>query len=314
MSAVTPQPEAGGQVLRTFAVVVTFRCELDRLAVQFERLLKQQVERIVWVDNGSGVDLHAWLRQWPADRVHPLWLEQNHGIGYAQNRGMEWALEQGATHVLLMDHDSLPGEGMVPTLLDALRARPDAAAVGPHYADPRRTAHRTPFFKMQGWSLRWLDCQDPARVWEVDHVIASGCLMPASAVRQVGWLREDYFIDWVDVEWCLRARDRGFRIYGVCGAHLEHRLGDQVAWVLGREVPLHAPWRHYYQSRNVVLMLRSTGADAPTKFHHAVQQLKRLVVFSVFVPGRWKYFRMWMKGLLHGLLGRQGRLVRPGSV
>ena len=298
---------------RIFAVVVTFRCEWDRLAVQFERLLRQ-VDRIVWVDNGSGGDLQPWLRQWPADRVHPLWLAQNQGIGYAQNRGIEWALEQDATHVLLMDHDSLPAPDMVGLLMAALRDHPDAAAVGPRYADPRRQSDRTPFFRMEGWSLRWLDCHDPARVWEVDHVIASGCLMPAPALRQVGLLQEDYFIDWVDVEWCLRARDQGFKIYGVCAANLEHRLGDQVARVLGREVPLHAPWRHYYQSRNVVLMLRSTRANVPTKLHHAIQQLKRLVVFSVFVPGRGKYFKMWMKGLLHGMLGRRGTQVRPGSV
>lgn len=313
MSDVILAPAVSSGSPRIFAVVVTFRCELDRLVAQFERLLRQ-VDHIVWVDNGSGVDLQPWLRQWPADRVHPLWLAQNHGIGYAQNRGIEWALEQGATHVLLMDHDSLPAPDMVGLLMDALRDRPDAAAVGPRYADPRRQSDRTPFFRMEGWSLRWLDCNDPARVWEVDHVIASGCLMPAPALRQVGLLQEDYFIDWVDVEWCLRARDRGFKIYGVCAATLEHRLGDQVAWVLGREVPLHAPWRHYYQSRNVVLMLRSTRANFPTKLHHAVQQLKRLVVFSVFVPGRGKYFKMWMKGLLHGVLGKRGTQVRPGSV
>lgn len=298
---------------RTFAVVVTFRCEWDRLALQFERLL-QQTDRIVWVDNGSGIDLEPWARQWPSDRVQPLWLAENRGIGFAQNRGIEWALEHGATHVLLMDHDSLPADGMVSTLMQALLARPDAAAVGPHYADPRRVAHKTPFFRMEGWAMRWLDCRDPQRVWEVDHVIASGCLMPVSAVRQVGLLQEDFFIDWVDVEWCLRAQDHGFKIYGVCGARLDHRLGDRVAWVLGREVPLHAPWRHYYQSRNVVLMLRSTHADFPTKLHHALQQFKRLVVFSLFVPGRWKYFKMWMKGILHGVMGKRGRVVGPETL
>lgn len=306
-------PLDNASIHRTFTVVVTFRCELDRLALQFERLL-QQTECIVWVDNGSGVELGPWLQQWPPDRVFPLWLPQNHGIGFAQNRGIEWALAHGATHVLLMDHDSLPGDGMVGTLMDALLARPDAAAVGPHYVDSRRLAHRTPFFRVDGWFLRWLDCEDPNRVWEVDHVIASGCLMPASVLRQVGLLQEDFFIDWVDVEWCLRARDHGFKVYGVCGASLEHRLGDQVAWVLGREVPLHAPWRHYYQSRNVVLMLRSSHVNLPTKLHHAMHQLKRLVVFSVFVPGRSTYFKMWMKGLLHGVMGKRGRVVHPGSV
>lgn len=297
---------------RVFAVVVSYRCDFDRLALQFGCLL-QQGAQIVWVDNGSGGDLALWLCQWPSDRVHPLLQTENHGIGHAQNRGIEWALSQGATHVLLMDHDSVPGPDMVGKLMAALQTHPDAAAVGPHYADPRRVAHRTPFFRIDGWRLRWLDCTDPARVWEVDHVIASGCLMPAAALLQVGLMHEDYFIDWVDVEWCLRARDHGFKVYGVCGAALEHRLGDRVAWVLGREVPLHPPWRHYYQARNVVLMLQSTQVGFPTKLHHAIQQFKRLVVFSVFVPGRLQYLKMWMQGLVHGLIGKRGTVVRPGS-
>ena len=309
MSAALPGSE---DLDRVFVVVVSYRCDFDRLALQFERLLPQ-VDQVVWVDNGSGVDLAPWLRQWPPDRVRPLWLAENHGIGHAQNRGIEWALSQGATHVMLMDHDSVPSANMVGRLMTALADRPHAAAVGPHYADPRRLAHRTPFFRIDGWRLRWLDCTNTERIWEVDHVIASGCLMPAAALRHVGLMREDFFIDWVDVEWCLRARDHGFKVYGVCGAALEHRLGDQVAWVLGREVPLHAPWRHYYQARNVVLMLQSTQVGFPTKLHHAVQQFKRLVVFSVFVPGRWQYLKMWMQGLMHGLMGKRGALVRPGS-
>ena len=37
------------------------------------------------------------------------------------------------------------------------------------------------------------------------------------------------------------------------------------------------------------------------------------IVFSILVPGRWQYFKMWVRGLLHGYQGRSGPLVRPGS-
>ena len=297
---------------RVHAVVVSYRSDPERLARQFDCLL-EQVSAIVWVDNASPDALRQLHRRWPADRVHALWLDDNQGIGAAQNRGIERALALGASHVLLMDDDSLPAPDMVPSLLGALAERPLAAAVGACHVDPRRETERTPFSVVDGGRLRWLACSDADRIWEVDHVIASGCLIPAPVLEAVGSMREDFFIDWVDTEWCLRARNRGYRIYGVCGALLEHTLGDRVVRVLGREIPWHAPWRHYYQARNFVLMLRARQVGPVSRSHMAFRQLKRFIVFSTLVPGRWQYFRMWMRGLWHGCLGRSGPLVRPGS-
>ena len=297
---------------QVIAVVVSYQSNSQQLVRQFNRLL-EQVGAIVWVDNASSNALQQLQCLWPAERVHPVWLTQNLGIGAAQNRGIERALACGATHVLLMDDDSLPTPNMVPLLLAALADRPLAAAIGARHFDPRRKVERTPFSVVRGGRLRWLPCSDAGEVWEVDHVIASGCLIPAAALQSVGQMREDFFIDWVDTEWCLRARDQGYLIYGACAAQLEHTLGDRVVRVMGREIPLHEPWRHYYQARNFVLMLRSSRLANGSKCHMAFRQFQRFVVFSILVPGRWRYFKMWMHGLLHGCQGRSGPLVRPGS-
>jgi rhamnosyltransferase len=155
-----------------------------------------------------------------------------------------------------MDDDSLPAPDMVPRLLAALAAHPQAAAVGACHVDPRRETGRTPFSVVAGGRLRWLECSDLRQVWEVDHVIASGCLIPATALQAVGWMREDFFIDWVDTEWCLRARDRGYRIYGVCAALLVtgwygcwggkspimHRGGITIRHAISCSCYAHAEW------------------------------------------------------------------------
>ena len=31
------------------------------------------------------------------------------------------------------------------------------------------------------------------------------------------------------------------------------------------------------------------------------------------VPGRWQYFKMWVRGLVHGYQGQTGPRVRPGN-
>ncbi|MDR2129451.1 MAG: glycosyltransferase family 2 protein [Burkholderiaceae bacterium] len=292
------------------AVVVSHRADWLRLMRQFAAL-SRQVDQIVWVDSASGQDLARWLPECPPGQVHPIWLDGNHGIGYAQNRGIEWACANGATHILLMDHDSLPQGDMVRALLAALQQDPRAAAAGPRYFDARREKQRPIFFRSRGWRLQWIGCERQSGPVLVDHVIASGCLIPVPVLRQIGLMREDFFIDWVDVEWCLRARVQGYHIWGVCDAALEHHLGDKVVRIAGREVPLHPAWRHYYQARNLVLMLKSVRIDAHTKRHHAVQQFKRFVVFSICAPRRWQYFKMWTLGLWHGFRGKSGASIRP---
>lgn len=295
-----------------YAVVVTYGSDAARLVAQFERLL-MQVEAIIWVDNGSGAPLQQLQTCWSPQRVQPIWLNSNQGIAVAQNRGIERALACGASHILLMDDDSLPAPDMVARLLAVLQARPDAGAVGACHTDSRRGVGRSPFLTVQGGRARWLPCTDPEQVWAVDHVIASGCLIPAPVLQVVGLMREDFFIDWVDVEWCWRARNHGYRILGACGALLEHSLGDKVVQVLGQEVALHAPWRHYYQSRNCLLTLRARQMDMPTRWNVMLRQCKRFVAFSLLVPGRWQYFTMALRGFFDGYRGRSGPLVQPGG-
>jgi len=297
---------------QVYAVVVSHCSDAERLALQFDRLLTQ-VHSIVWVDNASGEALRQLQSRWSHERLHTLWLDENQGIGAAQNRGIEWALARGASHILLMDDDSLPAPDMVARLLDVLQIQPLAAAVGACHTDSRRGVARSPFHVVRGGRLHWLSCTDAQQVWQVDHVIASGCLIPAPVLRAVGHMREDFFIDWVDIEWCLRVRQHGYQIFGVCGALLEHSLGDKVVQVLGQEIALHAPWRHYYQARNFALMLGACQIELPTKLHMILRQLKRFVVFSTLVPGRWQYFKMWLRGWLDACRGRSGPLVRPGN-
>ncbi len=290
------------------AVVVSYNASPARLTQQFQQLLAQ-VSTVVWVDNGSSSPLPDGHLSSEPSQLHRIQLPRNLGIGAAQNVGIHWAIQAGATHILLMDDDSLPAPDMVSQLLHSLATQPKAGAVGAAYHDPRRQASHTPFSARQGFRLQWLPCIDSSCTWPVDHLIASGCLIPVHVLQTVGNMREDYFIDWVDIEWCLRASNHGYILYGVCAAALEHTLGNSVTCVFGREIPCHPPWRHYYQARNFILMLRNTPMPWQLRIHMAWRQLKRFLVFSTLVPGRATYARMWVLGIIHGYLGHTGPRV-----
>lgn len=218
-------------------------------------VLVNQVDRIYLIDNGSpdvGARICALART-PEVEVVPL--GENMGIGYAQNLGIRMASACQATHVLLMDQDSLPAPDMVEKLLAAERALLAKgcriAALGPSYQDHRQS-RISPFMRIRGLRFDYCMCSGDTPFVEVEHLIASGALIPLSVIEHVGGMREDFFIDYIDIEWSLRAKRHGYTSYGVCQARMEHTLGETPMDILGKKIPMHSPVRQYYQVRNAV--------------------------------------------------------------
>jgi rhamnosyltransferase len=223
------------------AIVVTYDPDLDLLSEQLSRLIPQVTEAIL-IDNGSLCDLVAWnaLRESAAAAV--IALGENHGIAAAHNVGIQWARNRNAQYVLLMDQDSIPEPDMVQQLVFAISKRLSAAAVGSRYLDERQN-NPPPFIRIQGLTLQRCACEEEHSVVPVDYLVSSGCLIPISILDKIGRMRDDLFIDCVDIEWGLRARHHGFQSYGVCSAHMRHTLGDSPIKFWGKYVPLHSPLR-----------------------------------------------------------------------
>ena len=181
------------------------------------------------------------------------------------------------------------------------------ALVAPDYVDERQAVH-IPFMRLQGGRPEWFGCTGGSDVLEITTAIASGALIPVSTLRAVGGMRESLFIDLVDIEWCFRARARGFRAFGVCAAKLQHRLGEQPTRILGRKLATHSPVRNYYFFRNAVWLFRQRYVPPGWKHVVGQQMFKRYLVFSALVRPRLQYLRMMTLGLWHGFRGRGGAL------
>lgn len=286
------------------AVVVTYLPELDVLERLVDTLFPQ-VSSVVLVDNGSRSNLAAWNRERVTNPVELLLLGENRGIAAAQNVGIQWARDRGAGFVLLMDQDSVPAPDMVEKLLSALSEHPLPAAAGPRYMDARQD-NPPPFIRVHGLHLERCACATEESVVPVDYLIASGCLIPISTLDAVGLMQEDLFIDYVDIEWGLRAKKKGFQSYGVCSAKMKHDLGETPIAFLGKKIPLHSPLRHYYQFRNALWLYRQQWLPVNWKLVDGGRLIKKYVFYSIFAKPRLAHFRMMTLGIWHGLRGRMG--------
>ncbi len=276
--------------------------------------LVPQVNSVVVVDNGSEDYFGDWLEKYHAHSIHGIFLGSNTGVAAAQNAGIDWARRQGTDSVVLFDQDSLPAPDMVRCLVEAVQVKQaegcKVAAVGPRYLDERQD-NPPPFIRVQGLKLLRQVCDKSNSIVDVDYLISSGCLIPMSTLDAVGVMREWLFIDYVDIEWGLRARHHGFQGYGVCSAHMQHSLGDHPIEFFGKNIPLHSPLRHYYHFRNAVFLYKEPWVPLNWKLVDGWRLCLKYVFYSLFAKPRMAHLRMMTLGVWHGLMRKTGNLSVP---
>jgi len=293
------------------AVIATFNPD-SGFASRLERI-RDQVPYVVVVDNASG-NVEAIQRATEAmpDGVELIRNEHNEGIAQGFNQGLERAMERGATWAVTLDQDSLPAPDMVRELLSALEALQgleEVAVVAPQVVDVQRSRPSLFLRRRNGWLFERTPCRGGI-LNDVTMVISSGSLMNLSAFTALGGFRRDFFIDYVDTEYCLRAQATGFRIAVACRAHLEHRLGDRREASLAglRMMPtFHSPARWYYMGRNRIPMIRMYAWRFPHWFtYEAVASIHGFLRMLLFEDHRREKLIAVMKGTIDGLLGRLG--------
>jgi rhamnosyltransferase len=237
-------------------------------------------------------------------------LEHNLGVAAALNRGFEWALQNGFDAVISFDQDSRPDVGMVGKLqsawLNAVVQTPNLGAIGPATVDHQSGQDMFTFAPYNWTRHRFLPSQNKAYV--VDHLITSGCLTPCAVWQDVGPMNESLFIDWVDIEWCGRARLKGYQLLMDGGTKMTHSIGEVSRPLLWRRFHLHQPLRHYYLLRNALLIAKQSKFDPGWRMHHILYALR--VIAASLLLGNQKMSRLsyaW-RGLVHGLQGRSGKI------
>lgn len=288
------------------AITVTFNPEIERLETQIRRLDSSGVDILI-VDNGSdnSAEVSALLKQESAT-VSLRLIGSNVGIATAQNHGIEYARAQGYRYVLLMDQDSVPSDNMVDTLYHALQRHDDAAAVGPVFIDSNGAKHSR-FIRVEGLRVNKTLAADSTGCVDVDHLIASGSLIPVKVFDKIGGMDGSLFIDYVDVEWSLRARHQGLRCYGVLNAEMTHSLGERRVTVFNCSVAMHAPVRHYYQVRNAILLYKRNYIPVNWKVVDAYKLVAKLAIFIFSAKDKGTEIKMISKGFLDAFRNISGK-------
>jgi len=124
-------------------------------------------------------------------------------------------------------------------------------------------------------------------------------------------MNEDLFIDFVDIEWGLRAKSLNYHCYGVCSAIMQHQLGDTNIDIklINRRIVLHSSLRYYYQFRNAIILYKYPHVSwSWIRYHFPIHVLIKFILILLFIPSRKKNIPKVLLGIWHGLTNKLGKL------
>ncbi len=295
------------------AVVVTFNPDKELIKNNLAAI-SVQVKSLIIVDNSTSTKFNPLDLN--LDYLKLISLRENMGIAYAQNIGIQAAIEDGADYILLLDQDSCPSDGMVSILTKKITEIKSSgqkiAAVAPICIDPRNGLKSYFLITKYGFPYRFNPKKaEPSKTISAGFLISSGTLINVACLDEVGGKRSNYFIDHVDTEWCFRARLKGYSLVGVSDAYMYHSIGDNVKkfWLFyKRNIPYHSPVRNYYMFRNTILTIRDVKGNHIWRLLLLYRLIQFMIYFLIFTSNRKARLKFMLVGLKHGILKIGGRL------
>ena len=240
------------------AIIVTYNPSKD--LINNVEMLLPQVNQLFIIDNGSKAEARHVLEKLDEQQnVTVQYNENNLGIASALNQGVKLALESGCEWVATFDQDSTTELGYIQAMLSQWESCPDnhakIAMLAPRLVD-LEDQHRFHLI------------QNDASCRPMKTAFTSGALVKAEVFSKVGYFRDDYFIDYVDHEFCLRLRKYGYTIMRLGSVYLFHQLGSSTKHRLlffktNYLVTHHSALRRYTIARNRLITYKLYALQEP---------------------------------------------------
>lgn len=248
----------------------------DVLPDFFTSLAAQQgvAYRLYVIDNSasdSGTQLSRQLAERHGIDARLHFNNANLGVAKGNNQGIEMALADGCSHVLLANNDTAFGADTLNLLLTSLADGQELACTPKimYHGEPELLWYggghinawtmRTPHYGMKQKDRGQFDHQS-----HVDYAPTCFMLLDARVFREVGRMDEQFFVYYDDTDFVWRMNAQGLRIRYTASAVVLHKVSSST----GGD---RSPFSVYYTNRNRIYFIR--------KNLHGLQKLAAMGYF-----------------------------------
>ena len=303
--------------MKIIAVVIWFkprRSECENIS-----LLLSQFDEVILVDNTHG-EMGNVVPRYPQDERCIVVQNANRGgIARGLNIGVQVALDRRAEYVALFDQDTSPPVDF--------RARMEAHAASdhPNYLFPVcvdvRTGQLIKTTVVRRFWFRKVSIADE-NAEDARIVLTSGSVISAACFEAVGEFREEFFIDHVDTDFCIRLIRKNLRIQLCNDVVMQHALGNILSGTKAREAwkPYnYPPTRTYFRIRNATVLITENILSMPGISLFLLRAITREFIAVLLFEGQKlkklrAFFLGWRHGLTYILAGRMPILESEESL
>ncbi|MGB9613001.1 MAG: glycosyltransferase family 2 protein [Candidatus Margulisiibacteriota bacterium] len=253
--------------------------------------------QVIVVDNGSTDESVEKIKEWAMgkipveskyfkfnpnnkpiseDRLVLLPLKENLGFARGNNEGIRYAIVNfEPSYILILNNDTVVKSDFLDELVYVLE-KDFAIGVA---SSKVMFYHKQEHIWFAGGSFYFLinkpfhfyyAQQDIGQIKEVSETEwVSGCCMFVNrkVFEKIGLFDEDYFNNYEDVDFCVRARKVGYRIVVVPKAKIYHKFAASMGGKF-------SPFYTYFRTRNNLLFFKKSGLWLPL--------ILNLVIFSIY--------------------------------
>ena len=285
--------------MNIYAVIITFNPVIANVTNLVKTLLSQNV-KVVIVDNNSKnrSEFDSFIS------THIIFLEDNLGIAKAQNVGIDYAKNDNAEYIVFFDQDSTICDNFISDLIFDYRELENngvqVGSIGSRFMD-ERFSFFYPSINYNNGKRERVDTENIIEPTKSTLLISSGSLVSISTLLSVGLMRENYFIDYVDTEWCFRAESKGYSNYISSRAVMKHAVGDNMIENRYFKTPIHSPFRRYYITRNAFYMLKEPHIPKGVAIRQIFVNFIQQIIIIINEKNKKGYIMSFYSGVKDGL-------------
>jgi GT2 family glycosyltransferase len=214
----------------------------------FADLTTSSLEAEVWVVDNASHDGSPEMVRTDFSQVRLLTSQEN--LGFAGGNNL--ALRQiGATdaprHTLLLNPDTKVRPGALRTLVDFMQDHPEVGVAGARLFYGDGSFQHSAFGFPGLWQILFDLYPMPSRLYSsrlngryprpwyeqgqpfpVDHPLGAAMMVRWHVIRQVGFLDQEFHMYCEEIDWCMRIKQNGWKIYCVPQAEITHYEGQSA--------------------------------------------------------------------------------------
>jgi len=239
--------------------------------------------QVILVDNGSNDGSLTEIKSaFPSIKV--IGLDHNLGFAGANNIAILHALKNGADYVFLLNNDAVVMPSTIEKLLEVFNKDSKIGIVGATVLD-----HENPkIIDNMGAKISYYTgyskfiangdlYHENLKSIDVDYTSGAAMVIKREVIDSVGLLPEYYFLYGEEKDYCVRAKQKGYRIVDAAKATIIHKTSSTVNKYLGL--------KNYYFHRNRLIFLRLHSKSYQYIFAilHSVLIILPFYIFKYFI-------------------------------